>query len=107
MAQDSLRRLAGELKTFLSEQDEDEFITTAATSSAAAAVSVPAASKQTPRMAEGSTLTVDFPRAANPVPTPKTEDIAPVQDTPIMTTAQKQKALEEVADVIKIAPVAR
>ena len=99
MAQDSLRRLAGELKTFLSEQDEDEFITTAATSSAAAAVSVPAASKQTPRMAEGSTLTVDFPRAS------KRPDEVPSQpkETTLstMNTSQKQKALEEVADAIK------
>ena len=99
MAQDSLRRLAGELKTFLSEQDEDEFITTAATSSAAAAVSAPAPAKQTPRMAEGSTLTVDFPRAS------KQPDEVPSQpkETTLstMNTSQKQKALEEVADAIK------
>ena len=103
MGEDSLRRLAGELKTFLQEQDEDEFITTAAPASReAAGVSRPA--KQPQSMAEGSTLTVDFRRAevssqsvaAQPEQTPVSN-----QESPLMTTAQKVTALAKLADTIK------
>ena len=69
MAQDSLRRLASDLKNFLAAQDEDEFILTAAPKRAAAVVSPkrqPADSL--PQMPEGETLTVEFARARQRIP---------------------------------------
>lgn len=107
MAQDSLRRLASDLKTFLAAQDEDEFITAAAPSRAAAVVSESApAKKPLPKMPEGETLTVEFPRAAARLqeaapaktPAPSTSESASPQ---LMTTAQKTAALAELADTIK------
>lgn len=107
MAQDSLRRLASDLKTFLAAQDEDEFITAAAPSRAAAVVSEPApAKKLLPKMPEGETLTVEFPRAAARLqeaapaktPAPAASESASPQ---LMTTAQKTAALAELADTIK------
>ena len=107
MAQDSLRRLVSDLKTFLAAQDEDEFITAAAPSRAAAVVSEPApAKKPLPKMPEGETLTVEFPRAAARLqkaapaktPAPATSESASPQ---LMTTAQKTAALAELADTIK------
>ncbi|MCQ2410947.1 MAG: uracil-DNA glycosylase [Elusimicrobiaceae bacterium] len=94
MGKSELRRLAGALKHFLSEQDEDEFITTPAadaTPASAAGVSRPANPKA---MQEGSTLTIDFRRQTAPAATSNT--------TPMMTTAQKQAALAELAQTIKV-----
>ncbi len=97
MDQNSVRRLAGELKNFLLAQDEDEFIQPAAAPEQAAAAKVSRAS--VPPMQENSTLTVDFPRAHVPAAAPA-QPPTPAQD-PLMTTAQKQKALQELADTIK------
>lgn len=66
MAQDSLRRLAGELRRFIANQEEDEFILTAAPQRAAdilpSASVQPAAQEALPKMPEGETLTVEFTR---------------------------------------------
>lgn len=100
MGKNSLRRLVGELKTFLQEQDEDEFITTAAPASReAAGVSRPA--KQSQSMAEGSTLTVDFRRAETSQPPTTAQTPISNQEGPLMTTAQKVTALAKLADTIK------
>lgn len=72
MVEDSLTRLAAELKNFLAAQDEDEFIATAAETPAAVSVVPVQARSQNPQnsaradiapMPEGETLTVEFPRA--------------------------------------------
>lgn len=97
MEKNSLRRLAGELKHFLQSRNEDEFIHTAAPTQAAAAVSRAPAGR-VPPMQEDSTLRIDFPRAAAPQETPMP---APKPQEPLMTTAQKQAALQELAETIK------
>lgn len=117
MAHDSLGRLAQELKHFLASQDEDEFIIPAAAGSAAADVSRPSentapapVSENPSRMAEGETLTVEFPRARKRATqsTPSTKAPAPLspsfnqEPSPMMmTTAQKTTALEELAQTIR------
>lgn len=100
MGNNSLRRLASELKHFLQAQDEDEFIHTSAPQAAAARVS--RASKSAPQMQEDSTLTIDFPRAHAQAAknTPETAP-APQPQQPLMTTAQKQESLRELAQTIK------
>lgn len=103
MGKESLRRLAGELKNFLLEQDEDEFITTTAPVSRAAA-GVSRSPKQPQAMQEGSTLTVDFRRAQKPAPAAQEVSmVTPIQpqENTVMTTAQKLNALSELADSIK------
>lgn len=99
MGNDSLRRLAGELKNFLLEQDEDEFITTAAPASREAAAVSRASAPQA--MQEGSTLTVDFRRAETPPAIQPQSAPLSTQGASLMTTAQKQQALLELADTIK------
>ena len=117
MAQDSLGRLAQELKHFLASQDEDEFITPAAAHIAAADVSRPESAQPAKapvsaaltRMAEGETLTVEFPRARQraekasiPAKTPEAVPTTPNQEfAPMMNTAQKTAALEELAQTIR------
>ncbi len=127
MANDSLRRLASDFKTFLAAQDEDEFVSAAAPLRAAAAVSGgEPAPKPLPKMPEGETLTVEFPRADLPVaekPSPtvlapsaapmagQACSAAPAGNTPqpapsaanelLMNTAQKTAALAELAETIK------
>ena len=88
-----LRRLAGALKHFLSEQDEDEFITTPAADATFASAAGISRSADPKAMQEGSTLTIDFRRQPAPAAT--------VNTTPMMTTAQKQAALAELAQTIK------
>ena len=101
MGQNSLRRLAGELKNFLLEQDEDEFIIPAAAPTTAAAAGVSRASEPQ-AMEEGSTLRVDFPRARQTQPAPQpSQPVQPPEETPQMTTAQKKAALTELAETIK------
>lgn len=100
MGKDSLRQLAGELKTFLLEQDEDELITTAApVSRAAAGVSRPAKPPQV--MAEGSTLKVNFRRAETFESHTTAQTPVSNQEEPLMTTSQKVAALAKLADTIK------
>ena len=112
MAQDSLRRLASDLKNFLAAQDEDEFILTAAPKRAAAVVSPkrqPADSL--PQMPEGETLTVEFARArqripAAPEPQAELPANAPAavqagEPGAVMTSSQKTAALAELAETIK------
>ena len=92
---DSVRGLAGELKRFLAAQEEDEFLSTAAPVRAAAsapAASAKAVSGMLPPMAQGSTLDVSF--APQTVSAPAVED-------PAMNKADKTRALEELAQVIK------
>lgn len=120
MTSDSLRRLASDLKTFLAAQDEDEFISAAAPSRAAAVVSSASAqedSSRPPRMPEGETLTVEFPRAKarNSAPASNSRPSVSVQDTPVfdgaaaqepleavmMNTAEKTAALAELAETVK------
>lgn len=121
MAQDSLIRLAAELKNFLAAQDEDEFIATAAAIPAAVCVASSRADEQPAEncvrrmpapMPEGETLTVEFPRAqarrqaAKTAPAVTQETAAKKtfsdrQEPALMNTAQKTAALAELADTIK------
>ena len=95
---DSVRGLAGELKRFLAAQEEDEFLTTAAPTCAAA--SVPAQAEKSaslstgalPPMAPNTTLDVTFVHQNN---------ATPVAQTSSMNKADKTRALEELAAVIK------
>ena len=114
MAQDSLRRLAGELKRFIANQGEDEFILTAAPQRAAAVLpsnSAPQA-EPLPKMPEGETLTVEFTRKtptvlppakvqAQPTVAPAVQPTANSTPFTLMTTAQKTAALAELAETIK------
>ncbi len=93
-----VRDLARELKRFLAAQDEDEFLLTAAHPRAAAVA--PGARSKTvpgslPPMAQDSTLEVDFPRAATP------QTVSPRQEDISMKKADKTRALDELAQVIK------
>lgn len=93
MKDESVHGLAAELKNFLAAQ-RDELIVTAAETTAAVGISAP----ETPAPAEqpaGGHLTIEFRRAQKtPLsPTPATEDV--------MTTAQKQAALAELAETIR------
>ncbi len=107
MANDSLRRLASDLKNFLAAQDEDEFISAAAPSRAAAVVSpAPSEAASLPKMPEGETLTVEFPRAKARVQAaaavqPQEPAVTSVSESSLMTTAQKKAALAELAETIK------
>ena len=107
MANDSLRRLASDLKNFLAAQDEDEFISAAAPSRAAAVVSpAPSEAASLPKMPEGETLTVEFPRAkarvqAAAAAQPQEPAVTSVSESSLMTTAQKKAALAELAETIK------
>ena len=102
MDKQQLRRLAGDLKHFLQACDEDDFIPTAAPANQAAAAEISRAaqtlSPAAPAMRENSTLTIDFPRAQEE--TAPTSQPTTSQGT-IMTTAQKQAALQELAETIK------
>ena len=95
---DSVRGLAGDFKRFLAAQEEDELldisrpreeVLSPAAVHHSAGVSVGAA----PKMAENSTLSVDFPRAAQP------KASAP-EENPV-NKADKTAALTELAEVIK------
>ncbi len=103
MKPSTVRQLAGELKHFLQAQDEDELISTAAPTQTAAVVvsrTETAVTRQSlPPMSENSTLQVDFPRADKLAP----RHTAPAQETvsTLMTTSQKQAALQTLADTIK------
>ncbi len=97
-----LRQLAGDLKVFLQASDEDDFISTAAPALQASAAVVSRAEKpvsEVPPMPENATLTIDFPRTQLVQEVPAKQPVAPQQ--PLMTTAQKQAALQELADTIK------
>ena len=98
MGKDSLRRLARDLKHFLQEQDEDEFITMAAPASREA-VRVSDAPAKSQAMQEGSTLTVDFRPHVSAEPTSQPPSHSTEQA--LMTTAQKLTALAKLADSIK------
>ncbi|MBR4591580.1 MAG: hypothetical protein IKO35_00020, partial [Elusimicrobiaceae bacterium] len=102
MGKNSLRRLAGELKTFLQEQAEDELINISAAPAQPAAAGV-SRRVQTASKPPQATLTIDFPRAQTskksaPVEVPQNQ---PVAQSPVMTTAQKQAALAQLAETIK------
>lgn len=107
MAKNSLSQLAGELKHFLQSCDEDEFVTTAAAPVKAAAEisrtpareTTPAAASA-PTMKENSTLTIEFSARTAPRPAPLPTDNLQ-EKTPMLTTAQKQAALQELAETIK------
>ncbi len=99
---DSLRSLAGDFKRFLAAQDEEELLDISrphaeenllpATVLPVQTVQAQAGVSVVPKMAENSTLTVDFPRAATAnVPTPE----------PAMNKTDKTAALQELAEVIK------
>ena len=99
MAKDSARLLAAELKQFLAAQGEEELIPAVARSSAAAAVSTKRKTMakniaaDLPAMKEGETLTVEF--------TSDSQESLVSPTTPnTMTTAQKTKALQELAETI-------
>ncbi len=103
MKPSTVRQLAGELKHFLRAQDEDELISTAAPTQTAAVVvsqTEKAVTRQSlPPMSENSTLQVDFPRADKLAP----RHAVPAQETgsTLLTTSQKQAALQTLADTIK------
>ena len=117
MAQDSLRRLAGELRRFIANQEEDEFILTAAPQHAAdilpSASVQPAAQEALSKMPEGETLTVEFTRKPKSITPSATVEVQPTAETgqaadsqislsgSLMTTAQKTTALAELAETIK------
>ncbi|MBO4674605.1 MAG: uracil-DNA glycosylase [Elusimicrobiaceae bacterium] len=92
MARDSLRRLAADFKQFLATQDEDEWIAAAAPERAAATV---CASKDG-TTSQGDTLTVEFKQKKT---TREIDSPAPMAKT--MTTAQKTKALQVLAETIR------
>lgn len=92
MARDSLRRLAADFKQFLAAQDEDEWIAAAAPGRAAATVCAPN-DTTTP---QGDTLTVEFQQKKT---TRETDSPTPMAKT--MTTAQKTKALQALAETIR------
>ncbi len=97
---DSLRKLAGDVKRFLAAQDEDELLDI---SRPRAAADLPPATLHhtvpqagvsvAPKMAENSTLTVDFPHAKQSTIPPEPELAMKKQD--------KTAALNELAEVIK------
>lgn len=95
---DSVRGLAGDFKRFLAAQEEDELLDISrpreeVLSPAAVHHSAGVSVGQPPKMAENSTLEVDFPRAAQPkTPAP--------EDNPV-NKADKTAALNELAEVIK------
>ncbi len=95
---DSVRGLAGDFKRFLAAQEEDELLDISrpreeVLSPAAVHHSAGVSVGPAPKMAENSTLTVDFPRAAQPkTPAP--------EDNPV-NKADKTAALQELAEVIK------
>lgn len=97
MASDSLRRLAADFKQFLAAQDEEDIIPAVAPKRAAAVVSVSKTvnSHALPPMKEGETLTVEFVKANSR----ETVSMATTEDA--MNTAQKTKALEELAETIR------
>lgn len=117
MAQDSLNRLAGELQRFIANQEEDEFILTAAPQRAAgilpSASVQPAASAALPKMPEGETLTVEFTRKPKSITSSAAVEVQPTAETgqaadsqislsgSLMNTAQKTTALAELAETIK------
>ena len=117
MAQDSLRRLAGELRRFIANQEEDEFILTAEPQRAAdilpSASVQPAAQEALPKMPEGETLTVEFTRKPKSITPSAAVEVQPTAETgqaadsqislsgSLMTTAQKTTALAELAETIK------
>ena len=117
MAQDSLNRLARELKRFIANQEEDEFILTAAPQRAAdilpSASVQPAAPETLPKMPEGETLTVEFTRKPKSITSSAAVEVQPTAETgqaadsqislsgSLMTTAQKTTALAELAETIK------
>lgn len=99
MAKDSVRRLASDFKQFLAAQGEEELIPAVARSGAAAAVSATKkenTKKSTaalPAMKKGDTLTVEFKISSHAAAVPPSTPDA-------MTTAQKTKALQELAETI-------
>ena len=93
---DSVRGLAKDFKLFLAAQDEDEFLMTAAHTSAAASVPVepmPNAQGALPTMAQNSTLKVEFTRTTHAKPS--------IQEEPAMNKADKTKALNDLAQTIQ------
>ena len=99
---DSARGLAGDFKRFLAAQEEDELLDIsrprAQTDLPPAALHHNATKQNAgvstaPKMAENSTLTVDFPHA-------NTQPPAPVEE-PTMNKTDKIRALNELAEVIK------
>lgn len=105
MDKQALRRLAGDLKNFLQASDEDDIISTAAPAPLAKAAAVsraPETVSDLPAMPENATLTIDFPRAKAAAAAPSAVSVTPVTPKePLMTTAQKQAALQELAQTIK------
>ncbi len=111
--EDSVRRLAGELKRFLATQDEDEFLVASAPAGAhvvalasdavsgatpAAPTHLPPAQESIaqpvlPPMQEGSTLHVEFPHAQTK-PTPHA-------NVNVMNTQEKTQALAQLAQTIR------
>ena len=95
---DSVQGLAGEFKRFLAAQEEDEFLTTAAPTSAADCLPAqPVRSDRStlPSMAPNSTLKVEFAHASQAKrDTTSQEDLA-------VNRTDKTHALEELAQVIK------
>ncbi len=95
---DSLRGLAGDFKRFLAAQEEEELLDISRPREDAPALSPAAlhqagafAAQAAPKMAENSTLKVDFPRA-QPQPAP--------EENPVNKT-DKTRALADLAEVIK------
>ena len=99
MAKDSARRLAAEFKQFLAAQGEEELIPAVAHSGATAAVSSKGKKIEKtspsvlPAMKEGETLTVEFKNTSQ-------ETAASAKTQNVMTTIQKTKALQELAETI-------
>ncbi len=92
---DSVRGLARDFKRFLATQEEDELLVVSAPTTGADVVLTPAPAEVSPRkMAEGSTLTVEFPRAAKMQPARQPQESA-------MNDTQKTNALAELAQTIQ------
>ncbi len=94
MSNNSVSRLASELKNFLAAQDEDDLMIAAA-SQAAASVS-PKTTESTPAPVSGQdTLTIEFRRTQTALSPQSQEDFS------VMNKTQKQAALKELAQTIQ------
>lgn len=90
---DSVRGLAQDFKRFLAAQDDDEILIVSAPHCGAdIALESPAnrVKNQPQKMEEGSTLTVEFPRA----------QVTPTQEEPAVNKTEKTRALADLAEVI-------
>lgn len=110
MVKPSVQKLASQLKVFLEAQEEDEFIIAATPNNVAASSSIQVKPINTPdcpstqeKMKEGSVLTVEFAKEnkKNPTNTMAKKKIEISTTSTILSTQEKQNALNELAAQIQ------